>query len=362
MRPSYMRAAVAGGLFAALTIGPAAPAARHAQTQTQQNPPVAVPGPPPDQKPQDQFTLNIEVPLVTLDVVVADDRGDPITGLQKTNFRVSEDGVAQPVSNFSTPEAPITCVMVVEFSSRGIYGYPVYAANAINWADAFLGQLRKDDWVGLVSFDFKTRIEVDFTQDKMAVHSYLSRMIIPGFHESNVFDAVMETLDNLKDVKGRKAMLLLASGIDTFSKHTLDDLLKRVKQTDVTIYPVGVARFLSYYLESHGQLSGSRSLNFAQADNQMNEMARLTGGHAFFPVFDGEIGGIMKEIASMLRSEYSLGYTPTNQTRDGKYRKIKVEVVGSDGAPLEVKDQKGKKLKLVVYARQGYVAPKGPIS
>jgi VWFA-related protein len=349
MRPSYLRSTVAGALLVALTIGPAAPAARDPQAQKgQQNPPVTVPSPPADQKPQDQFTINVEVPLVTLDVVVADDRGDPITGLQKNNFRVSEDGVAQPVSNFATPEAPITCVMVVEFSSRGIYGYPVYAANAVNWADVFLAQLRKDDWIGLVSFDMRTHVEVDFTQDKMAVHSYLSRMIIPGFRESNVFDAVMETLDNLKDVKGRKAMLLLASGIDTFSKHTLDDLLKRVKQTDVTIYPVGVARFLSYYLEGRGLLSGPGRLDFYQAENQMNEIARLTGGHAFFPVFDGAVPGIMQEVASMLRSQYSLGYTPTNQSRDGKYRKIKVEVVGTDGAPLEVKDQKGKKLKLII--------------
>jgi VWFA-related protein len=362
MRPSYLRAALGGTLCAAMTIGLAAPAALDAQQKTQQNPPVTVPSPPGDQKPQDQFTLNIEVPLVTLDVVVADDRGDPITGLQKSNFRVSEDGVAQPVSNFATPEAPITCVMVVEFGSRGLYGYPVYASNAVNWADVFLAQLRKDDWVGLVSFDMRTRIEVDFTQDKMAVHSYLARMMIPGFRESNVFDAVIETLDNLKDVKGRKAMLLLASGIDTFSKHTMDDMYKRVKQTDVTIFPVGVARFLSFYLDAHGMIGGAGRLDFYQAENQMSEIARLTGGHAYFPVQQGEVPGVMQAVAGMLRSQYSLGYTPTNQARDGKYRKIKVDVVGNDGAPLEVRDQRGKKLKLVVYARQGYVAPKGPMS
>jgi len=368
MRPSFLRAAVACGLFVLLVMGTAPLEALRAQAQDakqnpQQKPPVTVPGGPSgEQKPPDQFTMSVEVPLVTLDVVVADDKGDIYTGLKKGNFRVSEDGILQPLTNFSTPDAPVTTVLLIEFSSRGIFGYPAFAANAVSWADVFLAQLRKADWVALVSFDMRTRVEVDFTQDKLAVHNYLAGMLIPGFHESNVFDALMETLDNLKDVKGRKSIVLLASGIDTFSKHTLDDAYKRVKLTDVTIFPVGVARPIANYLDNHNMIGGAGRLNFYQAENQMSEFAKLTGGHAYFPQFEGEIPGIMQGIASMLRSQYSLGYVPTNQTRDGKYRKIKVDVVGSDGQPVELKDQKGKKLKLIVYARQGYTAPKGPVS
>jgi VWFA-related protein len=368
MRAGILRCTTAGGLFALLVLGTAPLDALRAQSQNaprdaQQKPPVTVPGGPTgDTKPTDQYSMSVEVPLVSLDVVVADEKGDIFTGLKKGNFRVSEDGVNQPITNFGTPEAPITTVLLIEFSSKGLFGYPVYAANAVNWADVFLQLLKKDDWVALVSFDMRTRLEVDFTQDKMAVHNYLATMLIPGFHESNVFDALMETLDNLKDVKGRKSIVLLASGIDTFSKHTLDDAYKRVKQTDVTIFPIGVSRALQYYLDGQGVLSGARSVDFYQAENQLGQFAKLTGGHAFFPVFDGEIPGIMQSIAGMLRAQYSLGYTPSNQARDGKYRKIKVEVVGADGQPLEVQDKKGKKMKLVVYARQGYTAPKGPVS
>jgi VWFA-related protein len=368
MRPGILRAATAGGLFSLLVIGIAPLGALRAQPQggqdnPQQKPPVTVPAGPKETKPTDQYSLTVEVPLVNLDVVVADEKGDIFTGLNKANFRVTEDGVLQPITNFSTPEAPITSVLLIEFSSRGIYGYPVFAANAVNWGDVFVAQLRKDDWIALVSFDMRTRIEVDFTQDKMAVHNYLASMIIPGFHESNVFDALMETLDNLKDVKGRKSIVLLASGIDTFSKHTLDDAFKRVKNTDVTVFTIGVGRMLLDYLENYGGVGGGeRRLTFYQAENQMGEFAKLTGGHAYFPRFEGEIPSIMQNIANMLRSQYSLGYMPTNQARDGKYRKIKVEVVGSDGQPAQMKDQKGKTLKLVVYARQGYTAPKGPVS
>jgi len=327
MRAGLIRAATACGLFGLMVMGvrPIAELRAQAQSTPQQNPPVTLPAGPKDQKPTDQYSLSVEVPLVNLDVVVADEQGDPITGLKRVNFRVSEDGAAQQVSNFSTPDAAITSVLLVEFSAIGPYGIPVYAQNAIYWADAFLAQLRKDDWVALVSFDMHTRIEADFTQDKR-----------------------------------RKSVVVLASGIDTFSKHTLDQTLKRVRETDVTVFPIGVGELLATLRESTNPFGGN--LTYLQGKNQMGEFARLTGGRAYFPRFDGEIPGDMQEIAAMLRSQYSLGYTPTNQAKDGKYRKIKVDLVGDDGAPLEVRNQKGKKVKIVVYARQGYTAPKGPMS
>jgi len=367
---AYLRAALAGGLFMALLMGTVAQETARAQQQQpspqqskppsgQPQAPVTVPSAPGEAKPQDQFTLNIEVPLVTLDVVVADDRGDPINGLKRGNFRVTEDGVVQPVTNFSTPDAPITVVLLIEFSKRG---FGMFAANAKYYGDEFIRQLKKDDWIALVSFDMRTRIEVDFTQDKMAVDSYLTRMFFPGFSESNLWDAIMDTLDNLKDVKGRKSILVLASGIDTFSRHTWDDAYKRVKDTDVSIFPVGVGGALENYLEGHNAIGAIGRTNYVMAQNQMTEIAKVTGGHAYFPVMEGQIPSIMQEVAAMLRSQYSLGYTPLNQVRDGKFRKIKVEVVGPDGALLELHDQKNKKLKLVVYHRQGYQAPKGPAS
>ncbi len=365
MRPVLLRAVIAAVLCGLLVLGAGPLGTVRAQQQggqdnPQEKPPVTVPAGPGETKPTDQYSMTVEVPLVNLDVVVADEKGDIFTGLNKANFRVSEDGVPQPITNFSTPEAPITSVLLVEFSTRG---YGLFARNAVRWGYEFVQQLKKDDWIALVSFDMRTRIEVDFTQDKRAVMSYLSQMIIGGFHESNVFDALMETLDNMRDVKGRKSVVLLASGIDTFSKHTLDECYKRVKDTDVVVFSVGVGKMLLNYIENNRPTGGAiQRLNYYQAENQMREFARLTGGQAFFPSFEGEIPGIMQNIANILRSQYSLAYMPSNQARDGKYRKIRVEVVGSDGQPAQMKDAKGKLTKLIVYARQGYTAPKGPVS
>src|SRR5579864_1162411 len=352
---------LAGFLAASLAFCLAGPVAR-AQApegpqggQQQQGAPPVEPKPaPPQQKPQDSgASIAVEVPVVTMDVIAATNRGDLLTGLKKENFRIMDDGVAQTITNFGSTEAPITIVMLMEFSSRGYYDWFAYQAKY--WADAFFPNLKQKDWVALITFDMKTRLEVDFTQNKDEVRNALYHLYFPGFSESNVFDAILDTTDRLKDVKGKKAILVLATGVDTFSKHTLDQTMRLLRQTDTTIFCVGLDKPYINFLESHGSL-GSH-MNYLQGENQLKTFAQMTGGYSWFPQFDGEIPGIFHSVAAFLRNQYSISYTPTNRARDGKYRKLKVELIGPDGGPLPVLDQKGKKLKYVVYAREGYVAP-----
>lgn len=366
MQLNIWRASILGILAGVLSL-PMSELRTLAQQQ-QQPPPLKVPAQaaptPKDQQdqskaPQGEFGITVEVPLVNLEVVATDQNGNPITGLRKGNFRVMEDGVVQQVTNFAPTEAAITTVLLMEFSAL-FGGWLTY--NATDWSNQFVSQLKKEDYVALVSFDLKTRIEVQFTQDKREIQNYLGHMIMPGFREANLFDALMETLDDMQDVKGRKSILIVATGLDTLSKHTLDDCLKRVKQTDVTIFAVGIAHAFSNYLDNRGMIGGSQRLTFLQGENQLKSFAALTGGRAYFPQFEGEIPGDMREIAALLRSQYSVGYTPSNAARDGKYRKIKVELVGEDGKPLVVNNPKGKPVKIVVYTRQGYTAPKGAVS
>lgn len=321
-------------------------------TSPQQNPPVAPKAPPQQPKPEEGgVSIAVEVPVVTLDVVAATQGGDIIPGLKKENFRVLEDGVPQTITNFAPTDAPITMVVLMEFSAR-FYGWFGYQAKY--WATALFPNLNQKDWVALVTFDMRPKTEVDFTQNKKEVESAIYQLYFPGFSESNLFDALLDTTDRLKDVKGKKSILVLASGVDTFSKHTLDQTMKQLRGTDTTIFAVGLDKPLANYLQLHGALGGMRELDFLQAENQLKTFAQMTGGYAWFPQFDGEIPGIMREVASFLRHQYSLSYTPSNQNQDGKFRKIKVELVAPDGGPLVVTDQKGKKQKYVVYTRSGY--------
>jgi VWFA-related protein len=317
------------------------------------------PAPPAQQKPQESgTTISVEVPIVTLDVIATTQQGDLLRGLKKENFRVLEDGQPQTIASFGPTDAPITMVILMEFSSLG---YNFFETNARTWADALFPNLNQKDWVALVTFSMKPQLEVDFTQDKNEVRAAISHLYFPGFHESNVFDAILDTTERLKGVKGKKSILVLASGVDTFSKHTLDQTFKQLRGTDVTIFVVGLDKPFMNAMQMHGGMGGRRNLDYLQAENQMKTFAQMTGGFAWFPQFDGEISGIMHDVADFLRHQYSLTYTPTNHEANGKYRKIKVELVAEDGGPLTVVDQKGKKHKWVVYAREGYNAPQGGV-
>lgn len=326
-------------------------------------PPAAAPSPkqaPAQQPPKESgVTISVEVPVVTLDVIATTQHGDLIPGLKKDNFRVLEDGQPQTITSFGPTDAPITMVLLMEFSSRGYFEWFAYQAKY--WADALFPNLNQKDWIALVTFDMKPRLEVDFTQNKEEVRDAIYHMYFPGFSESNVFDALLDTVDRLKDVKGKKSILVLATGVDTFSKHTLDQTIKALRGTDVTIFAVGLDRPYTNWLDMNGALGSMRNLDYLQGENQLKTFAQMTGGFAWFPQFDGELPGIFREAAEYLRHQYSITYTPTNRNPDGKFRKIKVELTAPDGSPLTVMDQKGKKQKWVVYARQGYTAPKGGV-
>ncbi len=314
--------------------------------------------PPADQKKPPQYSISVESPLVNVDAVVTDQDGNILTGLRKDNFRIYEDGELQQISNFAPTDAPITVVMLMEFSKLG---YEIFAYTAKYWSEDFLNHLKKDDWVAVKTFDMKTHLEMDFTQDKMEARQAISRLYFPGFSEANLFDALIETMDQLKDVKGKKSILILSSGLDTFSHHTLSQALAEVKQSDVTIFSVGVSQQLVEYMDSRQMLGAVARMDFLQGQNQLTAFARMTGGYAWFPQFEGQLPGIFATVAAFLRNQYTLGFIPTNQANDGKFHKIKVEIVDDSGQPYFFTNAKGKKRKIVVYAREGYTAPKGSV-
>src|SRR6266852_1217884 len=327
--------------------------------QQQQNP-ASPPAPTPAQQPpQAGVTIAVDVPIVTLDVVATTQHGDIIPGLKKENFRILDDGVPQTITNFAPTDAPITMVLLLEFSNDRWGGIFTYLSKY--WSQSLFPNLQQKDWIALETFDMKTRIEVDFTQNKDEVLNGIYHLYFPGFSESNIFDALLETVDRLKDVKGKKSIVVLASGVDTFSKHTLDQTMKQLRQSDVTIFCIGLGRAFQNYADINGGLGSLARLNYLQAENQLKTFSQETGGYAWFPQFAGEMPDVFRDVAAFLRHQYSLSYSPTTGAKDGKFHKIKVELVAPDGGPLTVMDQKGKKQKYQVYAREGYQATKGGV-
>src|SRR6266550_3158554 len=350
MRTNLFRVLVVGALIFTLMI-PAGEMRARAQTKDKQGKqqPQA-----PEQLPGG-FSISVTVPVVSVDVVLTDNNGNFLTGMKKENFRITEDGAVQTITNFAPSDAPITIVLLLEFSKLG---YQYFTYNARNWSAAFLSNLKPNDWVALETFNMRSNVEVDFTHNRDEIMQGLYQMVFPPFSESNLFDALADVLDRMKDAKGKKSVLVLGSGMDTFSKMNLDQVMKRIRDTDATIFTVGVGEQL--FINQNPGAFGEQ-MTYIQAQNQLKTFAAMTGGRSWLPRFDGEIPGIMQDVAASLRNQYSMTCSPSNSTLDGKYRKIKVELVAPDGGPLTALDQKGKKVKFQVYARQGYTAPKSNV-
>jgi VWFA-related protein len=302
------------------------------------------------------YSLRVEVPEVTVDVgVLLEKTHQFVPNLKPSNFKVYEDGVEQRIAGFKRVEAPITALLLCEFASTSYW----FLNDMWNAAWAFAQQLRPQDYVALMTFDMRTQIVTDFTQDKRQLYQAINSMQMPGFSERNLFDALYEAEDRLSRIEGRKYIILIASGRDTMSKLTLDKILQKVKTTpDITIFTVstgGAARAMTEGASGswNAQL---RDMDYLQADNEMKTFAKLTGGESFFPRFAAEMPEIFGDINTNIRSKYELVYHPSNAKQDGTYRKLRVELVDDEGHPLRFQDEKHKPLKYDVIARDGYRA------
>ena len=324
--------------------------------ETEEAPPPPKPRQPPDVP---QYSLHVNVPEVTIDARVLQKDGRPLAlpiEVAKEHFKVWEDGVPQHIQNVTMSQAPITAVLLVEFAATNYN----FMYDALNSSYMFASNLQPKDWVAVVEFDMKTHILVDFTQDKGAIFGALNMLRVPGFSETNIFDAMNDTLDRLDRIPGNKELVVVASGRDTFSKINLDTILKKVKATpNVTIYTISTGRaFMERMDMLNGTSWGGRmaQMDYLQAENQMNTFAKMTGGRWYNPRMLGELPEIFREVATAIRDQYTITYKPTNTRQDGTFRKLKVELVGPDDKPLEIKDGKNHDIKYTIAARDGYTA------
>ncbi len=322
-------------------------------------PPPAAPAQPKFKNPDGagDYSLRVDVPEVTVDVgVLLEKTGQFVPGLKPANFKLYENGVEQKITGFKRVEAPITALLLCEFAnSNSTYAFLYDMRNA---AWEFAQQLRPQDYVALMTFDMRTQIWLDFTQDKRQLLNAIQSLVIPGFSERNLFDALYEAEDRLSRIEGHKYIILIASGRDTFSKLTLDKIYQKVKTTpDITIFAISTGGALRAMTEGGpGVGQQMRDIDYLQADNEMKTFAKSTGGMFFRPRFVGEMPDIFGDINKAIRSKYELIYHPSDAKQDGTYRKLRVELVDDEGKPLRFQDEKHKQLKYDIIARDGYKA------
>jgi VWFA-related protein len=319
--------------------------------ESEEPPPPVAPEQPKIKNPNGEtYSITVNVPEVHLDVsVILDKNHQFVPGLKPPNFLVLEDGVEQKVDTVRIAQTPITAVMLLEFAANNWY----VINDMQNAAVSFFRSLRPDDYIALMTYDLQTHILADFTNNKQVIAEALQSLTIPTFSDTNTFDALYQTLDRLSRVDGRKYVLLIGTGRDTFSKITLDQMLAKIKATpNVTIFTIGTGALLNEL----GAGGGMREMNYLQAQNQLKTFAAMTGGMSFSPLFQGELGDDFAAINNSIRNQYVITYRPTNLAADGTYRRIKVVLVDNEGHPLQMADEKGKPLKYSVISRDGYNA------
>jgi VWFA-related protein len=348
------------------------------------------PATPPDiiNKAQDADKLTISTSVVSVDAVVYNKKTSQITtGLKRGNFAIFVDGVEQPITNFATPEAPITVAMIVEYSKWSeMFGYAQSGGydpgtyEVIRPMAMFLSQFIKppDDYATVVAYDMRPTPLTDFTNDPGRINQVINLLLrnTPAFRESNMFDAIKFTLIGgkgdsvvLEDSKNehsdysgfvnvqgrRKAVILVASGLDTFSKINYGQARKIAQNAGIPIYVIGTGNL--FFKKYEGSLPATDSISgmpgrmtFLQAQNTLKTFAAETGGMYFPVTFDGEVPSVLRTINALLRSQYSLGFRAPD-VKDGKQHKIVVKVdVNGDG----VYDEK----EYTVQAREFYNAPR----
>jgi Ca-activated chloride channel family protein len=314
--------------------------------------------------------VNVETDIVSLDAVVVNKKtGQIITGLKKENFQIFEDGVKQEISNFTTPESPITVTLLLEYSkwseifgraSGGYFEPGVY--ETVRPVAQFLTRFIRppDDYASVVAFDMRPTPITDFTNDPNRIRQTIDLLLKnrPAFRENNLFDSIKfvlvggrgdtVVLDNDKEEKAdyqgmvavkskRRAIILVASGIDTFSKTNYSEARKIVQEAGIPIYIISTGNL--FYKKYEQYLDPSRTMpgdpdrmTFLQAKNAMNTFAKESGGMHFEMTFESEIPAYLQSINGLLRSQYSLAYDLAKKHEPGKKYKLEVRVdVDGDG-------------------------------
>ena len=245
--------------------------------ETEPTPPPA-PAEPKVKNPDGEiYSLRVDVPIVNLDVnVILDKTHQFVPGLTAPDFQVLEDGFPQKVTSVRTAQTPITAVMLLEFASNSYY----LIRDMQNASAQFFRTLRPQDYIAVITYDLRTHILTDFTNNKDVVAESLRSLQIPGFSDTDMFDALYETLDRTSRIEGRKYIILIGSGRDTFSHLTLDKMLAKVKSTpNVTIFSIGTGALVNEIQGGRGGMSsGMRDLDYLQAQNQLKTFADMTGG------------------------------------------------------------------------------------
>jgi VWFA-related protein len=276
--------------------------------------------------------LRVDVPLILIPVHVTTSLGTSVTDLRQENFRVFEDGVEQPVTNFAKEDAPVSIGMV--FDSSGSMHTKIHKSSEA--AAAFFKTANPEDEFFLVEFNDRPRLSVPFTRDSDEIYNRIAHVRAVG--RTSLLDAIHMALAQMKHAHNlRKAIIIFSDGGDNRSRFTEREVKEAMLESDVQVYAMGIF-----------DPSDSRKLTREELDGPrlLTELAEETGGKHFPVDHLDDLPKVCDRIGNELRNQYLLGYMSANTARDGRYRQIKVLLTNTGSRP-----------QLKPFYRQGYYAP-----
>jgi Ca-activated chloride channel family protein len=276
--------------------------------------------------------LHIDASLVLIPVQVSTEIGAPITQLTKQNFRIFEDGVEQTITHFAMDDAPISIGIV--FDSSGSMQKKMH--KSIEAAATFFKTANPQDEFFLIDFNERPHLVVGFTPDSADVYRRISRT--KPFGRTALFDAIEMAVHEMKHAKNqRKAIVIVSDGGDNRSRMTFGAVKSLMREADVQMYSMGI-----FDPEETPKLPREEQ----EGPKLLDELTELTGGRNYRIDNLDELPNISARIGMQLRNQYVIGYTPSHGDRDGRYRRVKLSLVGQPELP-----------KLRVQYRTGYTPP-----
>jgi Ca-activated chloride channel family protein len=299
---------------------------------------------------------------VTIKLRVEDPSGYFLPNLRPENFAVYEDGVRQKDVSVSIEHAPIVAALLVEFGGRYAELDKILSLEVPEIGKQFMNVLTPSDKVAILKYDDKVQVLRDFSSPSSELGSVLDQMSTPPFSETNLHDALLDTLHRINNMSGRRAIVLVSSGVDTFSKANSQQVIEELQRSTVPIYSIGLARRMRQEASLYGAPSPIMHIDWDAAEKDLANCARASGGRAYLLDSDVQIPAFYDDITENLRIRYVVSYVSSNPSLSDQSRKIRVALVDPrTDQPLKFRDTNGKPVTAHVFVQEAY-SPNAPAS
>jgi Ca-activated chloride channel homolog len=301
------------------------------------------PSPTPEEEIDPDDVISVNTTEVLLPVTVRDSNGRLVTDLLRKDFRVFEDGQEQTLSDLSLRQVPVDVVLMVDASSS-------VAENLDDFrraAEGFATHLSAEDRISLIQFDDRVLLLQDWTKSVAQLRRALRR-VAPGmftrFHDA----MLLASRDQQPRGNARHAIIVLTDGIDSGRGITFEAALRAALQSQTTIYVISNTEIERAKKQSEltAALSGSSaSIKFNElriedlrlglaalsaSEDHLQQLTGATGGRVYMPSSFADLESVYREVADELRHQYALYYSPTNKSRDNRFRQVRVETANKD--------------------------------